>query len=161
MEALLNFDDGRTLTAINTVKELAKNHPRHPHVRAVLHQLALLGKATRPPSEPTNIHWMLERETDWRQAWPLHNVAVAPVLDTQELKQHALKANAWSLLLSGQGVGKHAGKKAYKRLPDEVPIGLYTHLGGLTITIAGMPVDLGLPSGIDIGSARKLGLLEA
>ena len=44
--SLLNFDDGRSLTAINTVKELAKDYPRHPHVRAVLHQLALLGKAT-------------------------------------------------------------------------------------------------------------------
>jgi hypothetical protein len=160
VQALLNFDDGRSLTAINTVKELAKDHPRHPHVRAVLHQLALLGKATRPPSEPTNIHWIIERETDWKHAWPQHNVTVAPVLDTQELKQHALKANAWSLLLGEQGVSKPAGKGAYKQLPDEVPLGLYTHLGGLTITISGMPVDLGLPSNIDIGAARKLGLLN-
>ena len=77
VQALLNFDDGRSLTAINTVKELAKDYPRHPHVRAVLHQLALLGKATRPPSEPTKIHWVIERETDWKHAgpfttWPLH-----------------------------------------------------------------------------------------
>ncbi len=160
VQALLNFDDGRSLTAINTVKELAKDYPRHPHVRAVLHQLALLGKATRPPSEPTNIHWIIERETDWKHAWPQHNVTVAPVLDTQELKQHALKANAWSLLLGEQGVSKPAGKRAHKQLPDEVPLGLYTHLGGLTITISGMPVDLGLPSNIDIGAARKLGLLN-
>ena len=161
VQALLNFDDGRSLTAINTVKELAKAYPRHPHVRAVLHQLALLGKATRPPSEPTNIHWAVERETDWKQAWHLHNVAVAPVLDTPELKQHALKANAWSLLMGEKGVSKPAGKKAYKQLPEVVPLGLYTHLGGLTITISGMPVDLGLPSNIDIGAARKLGLLDA
>ena len=161
VQALLNFDDGRSLTAMNAVKELAKDHPRHPHVRAVLHQLALLGKATRPPSEPTNIQWVIERETDWKHAWSLHNVAVAPVLDRQELKQHAIKANAWSLLLGQQGVSKRAGKKAYKQLPDEVPLGLYTHLGGLTITISGMPVDLGLPANIDITAARKLGLLDA
>ena len=82
VQALLNHDDGRSLTAINTVKKLAETYPRHPHVRAVLHQLASSGKATRPLSEPTNITWMIEKDTDWKQAWPLHNVAVPPVLDT-------------------------------------------------------------------------------
>ena len=104
---------------------------------------------------------MIEKDTDWKQAWPLHNVAVPPVLDTPSLKRHAIKANAWCLLLREQGVNRASAKKAHNQLPDEVPIGLYTHLGGLTITIAGMPVDLGLPSTIDIGAARKLGLLDA
>lgn len=161
VQALLNHDDGRSLTAINTVKKLAETYPRHPHVRAVLHQLASSGKATRPLSEPTNITWMIEKDTDWKQAWPLHNVAVPPVLDTPTLKRHAVKANAWSLLLREQGVNQASAKKAHSQLPDEVPIGLYTHLSGLTITIAGMPVDLGLPSTIDIATARKLGLLDA
>ena len=52
--ALLNHDDGRHLTAINKVKALAKQHPRHPHVRAVLHQFAALGKAERPPLNQQN-----------------------------------------------------------------------------------------------------------
>lgn len=161
VQALLNHDDGRSLTAINTVKELASTYPRHPHVRAVLHQLAMSGKATPPLSEPTNITWAIEKDTDWKQAWLLHNVAVSPVLDTPSLKQHAVRANAWSLLLTEQGVNRASRKKAYTQLPDETPLGLYTHLGGLTITIAGMPVDLGLPAAIDIAAARKLGLLDA
>ena len=65
-----------------------------------------------------------------------------------------------TLLLTDDGLGKHAEKKTAKRLPDQVPLGLYTHMGGLIITIAGMPVDLGLPAGIDLKTARKLGLLD-
>ncbi len=160
VQALLNFDDGRSLTAINAVKQLALDHPRHPHVRGVLHELAAMGKARRPPSEPTNIQWAVENDTDWKDAWSLHNVAVPPVLDTNDLKQHAVRANAWTLLLTDDGLGKHAEKKTAKRLPDQVPLGLYTHMGGLIITIAGMPVDLGLPAGIDLKTARKLGLLD-
>ena len=160
VQALLNFDDGRSLTAINAVKQLALDHPRHPHVRGVLHELAAMGKARRPPSEPTNIQWAVENDTDWKDAWSLHNVAVPPVLDTNNLKQHAVRANAWILLLTEEGLGKHAEKKTAKRLPDQVPLGLYTHMGGLIITIAGMPVDLGLPAGIDLKTARKHGLLD-
>lgn len=160
VRALLNFDGGRNLTAINTVKELASLAPRHPHVRAVLHQLAALGKAKRPPSEPTKVRWVLEDETDWKRSWKQHNVAIPPVFDSTELKQHALKANAWSLMMSEKGVDHHTSKKAYKALGDEPPIGLFTHLTGLTITIGGMPVDLGLPAGIDLKSAKKNGLLD-
>jgi hypothetical protein len=160
VRALLNFDGGRTLTAINTVKELFSSAPRHPHVRAVLHQLASLGKAERPPSEPTKIRWVLEDETDWKQSWKQHNVAIPPMFDTVEFKQHAMKANAWSLMMSEKGVGHHASKKAYKALRDDALIGLFTHLTGLTITIGGMPVDLGLPAGIDLKSAKKNGLLD-
>ena len=157
--ALLNHDDGRHLTAINKVKALAKQHPRHPHVRAVLHQFAALGKAERPASEPTKIHWMLEEETDWKRSWPLHNVVIPPVMDTTELKQHAVNGNAWVMMLGGD-LSKHAKKGAHNSLDDEVPIGLFTHLKGITITIGGMPVDLGLPADINLKAARKNGLLD-
>ena len=159
MAALLNHDDGRHLTAVNKVKALAKQHPRHPHVRAVLHQFAALGKAERPSSEPTKIHWMLEEETDWKRSWPLHNVAVPPVMDTTELKQHALNANAWVMML-GSDLSNHAKKGAHNSLVDDLPLGLFTHLKGITITIGGMPVDLGLPANINLKAARKNGLLD-
>ena len=41
----------------------------------------------------------------------------------------------------------------WKKIPyngeQEAPHGLYLHLYGVITTIAGMPVDLGLPSGIN------------
>ena len=160
VKALLNFDGGRTLTAINSVKQLAILSPRHPHVRAVLHQLATLGMAKRPPSEPTKIRWAVEDETDWKRSWNMHNTAIPPVFDSTELKQHALQSNAWSLLLSEKGVRQHTSKKAYKMLRGDVPLGLFTHLTGITITIGGLPVDLGLPSGIDLKEAKKNKLLD-
>ena len=103
---------------------------------------------------------VLEEETDWKRSWKQHNVAIPPVFDSTELKQHAVKANAWSLMMGEKGVEHHASKRAYKGLGDEAPIGLFTHLTGLTITIGGMPVDLGLPAGIDLKSAKKNGLLD-
>ena len=63
-------------------------------------------------------------------------------------------------MMGEKGVEHHASKRAYKGLGDEAPIGLFTHLTGLTITIGGMPVDLGLPAGIDLKSAKKNGLLD-
>lgn len=158
--ALLNHDAGRHLTAINAVKELAAKHPRHPHVRAVVHQLSLEGKAKRLTSEPSKLHWLLENETDWTLSWPLHNVAVPPSLDSNELKQHAVKANAWVLLTTEGGVVNHASKKVHRPLPQALPLGLFTHLNGLIITIGGMPVDLGLPAGLKLAAAEKHGLLD-
>ena len=158
--ALLNHDAGRHLTAINAVKELAAKHPRHPHVRAVVHQLSLEGKTKRLTSEPSKLHWLLENETDWTLSWPLHNVAVPPSLDSNELKQHAVKANAWVLLATEEGVVEHASKKVHRHLPQELPLGLFTHLNGLIITIGGMPVDLGLPAGLKLTAAEKHRLLD-
>ena len=158
--ALLNHDSGRKLSAVNALKSLAKQHPRHPHIRAVMHQFARLGHTERPPSEPTKIHWVIEKEADWKRSWKLHNVAIPPIMDTNELKRHAVQANAWSLMLGGD-VSEHANKNVHKSLQDDVPLGLFTHLQGITITIGGMPIDLGLPAGINLKAAQKNGLLDA
>ena len=157
--ALLNHDSGRNLSAVNAIKKLAQQHPRHPHIRAVMHQFAKLGRTQRPPSEPTKIHWVLENEADWKRSWKLHNVAIPPIMDSIELKRHAVKANAWSLMLGGD-VTQHAKKNVHKSLQDDVPLGLFTHLQGITITIGGMPIDLGLPAGINLKAAQKNGLLD-
>ena len=157
--ALLNHDSGRTLSAVNALNTLSNDHPRHPHVRAVMHQFARLGQTKRPPSEPTGIQWVLENEGDWKASWNLHNVAVPPVMDSTMLKKHAVQANAWTLML-GSEVALHGKKNIHSKLQDEVPLGLFTHLQGITVTIGGMPVDLGLPAGIDLKSAEKNGLLD-
>ncbi len=158
--ALLNHDEGRHLTAINAVNQLAKDNPRHPHVRAVMHQLSLEGKAKRLTSEPSKLHWLVENETDWAATWALHNVAVPPSLHSSALKNHAVKANAWVLLTTEKGVANHASKKPQAALPETLPLGMFTHLSGLTITIGGMPVDLGLPAGLNLVASEKQGLLD-
>ena len=76
-----------------------------------------------------------------------------------ELKRHAVQANAWSLMLGGD-VSEHTKKNVHKSLRDDVPLGLFTHLQGITITIGGMPIDLGLPAGINLKAAQKNGLLD-
>ena len=72
-------------------------------------------------------------------------------MDTTELKQHAVNGNVGD---DAGDLSKHAKKGAHNSLDDEVPIGLFTHLKGITITIGGMPVDLGLPADINLLKER-------
>lgn len=160
VRALLNLDDGRTLTAISSLEKLAKQHPRHPHVKTILHHFARVGKTKMPSSETTKIEWLCDQETDWRQHWPLHNTVIPPVMDNEALKLHAWKSNAWSALLTPDGLEGKRKKNQHKSLPSEAPVGLYVHLSGLVATIGGMAIDLGLPNDFNHGQAMKAGLLE-
>lgn len=159
VQSLLNFDAGRVNTAVRQIDALATSHPRDPSVRAVLNMMAKLGHTKRPPSEPTSMEWATERDTDWRQQWSEHHVAVPPALETPNLKAHAWTANAWvgwgtkAMTVSNQ-------KKAIRQLPTELPMGLFLHLTGVMSTIKGQPVDLGFPGGIDLDAANRLGLLD-
>ena len=81
-------------------------------------------------------------------------------LHSSALKNHAVKANAWVLLTTEKGVANHASKKPQAALPETLPLGMFTHLSGLTITIGGMPVDLGLPAGLNLVASEKQGLLD-
>jgi hypothetical protein len=62
-------------------------------------------------------------------------------------------------------VAKYYNKRsAWKRIPynsneKETPTGLYLHLYGIIVTIGGMPVDLGIPAGLDIEALENRGLL--
>ena len=158
--ALLNDDAGRTLTAVNMLEKLAKDHPRHPHVRSILHRFAERNQTKVPPSEPTKLEWVVDQRPDWRMHWALHNAVVPPVMDQDDLKLHAANANAWIHLLKEGGLAKRNKKNNHRNLPSEMPLGLYTHLTGLTITIGGMPIDLGLPSSMDIEAVKKAGLFD-
>ena len=158
--ALLNHDAGRTLTAVDMLEKLRKKHPRDPHVRGALHQFAQLGQTRRPASEPTKLQWIFEEETDWWLRWSKHNATVPPVLDKEVLKAHAMNANAWVGLLSSDEWTKLGRKNAHQSLPDNLPIGLYTHLTGIVVSIGGMPVDLGLPASFDHQAATKANVLD-
>ena len=89
-----------------------------------------------------------------------HNATVPPVLDKEVLKVHAMNANAWVWLLSSDEWAKVGRKNGHRNLPDNLPIGLYTHLTGLVVTIGGMPVDLGLPASFDHQTATKANVLD-
>ena len=160
VKALLNHDDGRSLTAISTLENLAQKHGRHPHLRSVLLQFARLGHTKMPPSEPTKMEWVCDQETDWRQHWIQHNTAIPPAFEQDELKRHAWESNKWVGLLSQEAWKQRNKKNAHRHLPNEGPLGLYLHLTGLTVTIGGMPVDVGLPSIYDPAAVEKAGLLD-
>ncbi len=160
VKALLNHDSGRHLTAVNALESLAVLQPRHPHVRTVLHRLAQMGETKSPASEPTRMEWLCDQETDWRRKWKKHNIAVPPMLDQEELKLQAWNNNAWIALLGEQTWAKRGKKNQHHLLPDETPLGLYVHLTGLTVTIGGMAVDLGLPNTYHHQTVEKAGLLD-
>ena len=87
--------------------------------------------------------------------WPiLHTVHISPRLGSTQARKHAGRANAWIVHSKDQSVSKYWMKSnLWKKIPyngeREPPHGLYLHLYGVITTIAGMPVDLGLPSGIN------------
>ena len=160
VKALLNHDDGRSLTAISTLENLVQKHGRHPHLRSVLLQFARLGHTKMPPSEPTKMEWVCDQETDWRQHWIQHSTAIPPAFEQEELKRYAWESNKWVGLLSQEAWKQRNKKNAHRHLPNEGPLGLYLHLTGLTVTIGGMPVDVGLPSIYDPAAVEKAGLLD-
>ena len=160
VQALLNHDAGRTLTAVKMVEELAAKNPRDPHVSTVLNQFARLGYGKAPSSEPTKMVWTTEESTDWAIHWHRHNVALPPSMKTEALKLHALQANAWVGLTSEDGMAKVNKKDISRSLPDELPLGLYTHMAGIVVTVGGMPVDLGYPASMDGKSVMKASLLD-
>ena len=159
VQCLLNVDAGRLNTAVRQIDALATLHPRHPSVRTVLNMMAKLGLTKMPPSEATNMEWATERDTDWRHHWGEHHVAVPPALETQQLKAHAWKANAW-VLWGTKGMNVSTQKKAVRQMPNELPMGLFLHLSGVVSTIKGQPIDLGFPGGLDLNAAERQGLLD-
>lgn len=160
VKALLNHDDGRTLTALSSLEKLAKEHPRDPNVKTVMMQFARKGEVPLPASEPTKIEWICDQETDWRMDWSRHNVKIPPVLDNDDLKAHALQNNAWTALLTPDARKALKSKNGHRTLRSDLPLGLYTHLSGIVVTVGGMPVDLGLPVSYQHEQAVKAGLLS-
>ena len=165
--ALLHLDEGRVNTATKIAEELGKNKSRHPHLRSLLRHLDSLGQTLAASSEPTGIEWLRDSGLDWVNAWPYrHTVAPAPALLTKDLQKHAWKANGWiahSVENSlDQAIKK--GNNGWKMLAkikseNDLPTCLYTHLTGVIVTIGGMPVDLGLPGDIDLGTLEKIGMI--
>jgi len=160
VKALLNHDDGRTLTALSSLETLAKEHPRDPNVKTVMMQFARKGEVPLPASEPTKIEWICDQETDWRMDWSRHNVKIPPVLDNDDLKAHALQNNAWTALLTPDARKALKSKNGHRTLRSDLPLGLYTHLSGIVVTVGGLPVDLGLPVSYQHEQAVKAGLLS-
>ena len=161
-QSLLNFDQGRTMTAVDLAERIAKEHPRNPHVKSIMVQYAALGHTKMPSSEHTKIEWLFELGSDWRVTWPKHTVAPAPSLESHLLRQHAWSANAWVALASEKEMEEllRSRKPPLQDLPESLPLALYTHLSGLIVTIGGMPIDLGLPGTINLAAADKNGLLS-
>lgn len=160
VQALLNLDGGRRLTAISSVEALAKRHPRDPNVRTLVHHFARLGETGLPSSEPTKIEWVCDQEMDWRHRWKHHNVKIPPSLESEELKLHAWQANAWVGLACEGGLSSKTNKHHHRRLPSALPTGLYTHFSGIVVTVGGMAIDLGLPPSYHHEAAKKAGLID-
>lgn len=165
--ALLHLDEGRVNTATKIAEELGKNKSRHPHLRSLLRHLDSLGQTLAASSEPTGIEWLRDSGLDWVNAWPYrHTVAPAPALLTKDLQKHAWKANGWIAHSAENSLDQaiKKGNNGWKMLAkikseNDLPPCLYTHLTGVIVTIGGMPVDLGLPGDIDLGTLEKIGMI--
>jgi hypothetical protein len=154
--ALLHLDANRPNTAVRIGRDLRVKEPRHPHVRSLIRILNELGLLDAMATEPTKMTMLIDSEGDWMREWPiLHTVHISPRLGSTQARKHAGRANAWIVHSQEQSVSKYFSKSSlWKKIPyngeNQAPHGLYLHLYGVITTIAGMPVDLGLPSGINI-----------
>ncbi|MEK9731156.1 MAG: hypothetical protein VW230_05305 [Candidatus Poseidoniales archaeon] len=144
-QSLLHLDGGRRLSAQNIAIDLWKQHPRHPWVRAMQRLYADIDLGTMPSSEDTGMEWAINKEANWRSQWRFHRAAVPPLLDSQGLKEHAFQANAWILFSHPEFTIKKSKKKYGKFIPDHLPIGLFLHMSGIVVSVAGVPIDLGYP----------------
>ena len=153
--ALLHLDANRPNTAVRIARELRRSEPRHPHVRSLIRILNELGLLEAMATEPTKMTMLIDSAGDWMREWPiLHTVHISPRLGSTQARKHAGRANAWIVHSKEQSVSKYWMKSnLWKKIPyngeQQPPHGLYLHLYGVITTIAGMPVDLGLPSGIN------------
>ncbi|MGB1985291.1 MAG: hypothetical protein ACPHS8_02475 [Candidatus Poseidoniaceae archaeon] len=162
--ALLHLDANRPNTSVRIGRELRVKEPRHPHVRSLIRILNELGLLDAMATEPTKMTMLIDSEGDWMREWPiLHTVHISPRLGSTQSRKHAGRANAWIVHSQDQSVSKYFSKSnLWKKIPyngeHQAPHGLYLHLYGVITTIAGMPVDLGLPGGINIDDLirRKL-----
>ncbi len=163
--ALLHLDANRPNTAVRIARDLRANEPRHPHVRSLVRILNELGLLEGMATEPTKMTLLVDSEGDWMRDWPiLHTVHVSPRLGSTASRKHAGRANAWIVHSKEQSISKFYNRKnLWKKIPydgeNQPPHGLYLHLYGIITTVAGMPVDLGLPSGISIEDLRARGLI--
>ena len=162
--ALLHLDAGRPNTAVRIARELRMKEPRHPHVRSLIRILNELGLLDAMATEPTKMTMLVDSEGDWMRDWPiLHTVHVSPHLGSTKSRKHAGRANAWIVHSKDQSVSKFYKKRnLWKKIPytgeNQMPHGLHLHLYGIITTIAGMPVDLGLPCGINVDDVMSRGL---
>ena len=163
--ALLHLDANRPNTAVRIGRELRMKEPRHPHVRSLIRILNELGLLDAMATEPTKMTMLVDSEGDWMRDWPiLHTVHVSPRLGSTAARKHAGKANVWIVHSKEQSVSKFYNRtNLWKKIPytgeNQPPHGIYLHLYGIITTIAGMPVDLGLPSGINIDDLLVRGII--
>jgi hypothetical protein len=167
VRSLLHIDAGRIHTGIRMAEKLAKEHPRHPHVRNLVGELSRGGHMDMLPSEATPIEWLNDSGLNWLDGWMRkHVVAPPPTFGKKSLIQHAWHSNGWSAMDgSGSLVTAHAKKSSgWKTLqkvwPNGLPMCLHLHLTGIIVTISGMPVDLGFPGALDLKTIDKKQLLE-
>ena len=163
--ALLHLDANRPNTAVRIARDLRANEPRHPHVRSLVRILNELGLLEGMATEPTKMTLLVDSEGDWMRDWPiLHTVHVSPRLGSTASRKHAARANAWIVHSKEQSISDFYNRtNLWKKIPyngeNQPPHGLYLHLYGIITTVAGMPVDLGLPSGINIENLQGRDLI--
>lgn len=166
VRALINHDEGRVHTAADMAEKLFDSNSRHPHIRTFIHYLATIEHTEYTLSEETGMEWCIDSGLDWVNAWAnMHNVAPAPELRNKQLRKHAWQANAWIAHDVANGLTNALQHKAkgWKKLATNnqtLPICLYTHLTGIVVTLGGLPVDLGLPGGLDLQAIEDSGLID-
>ena len=144
-QSLLHLDGGRKLSAQNIAMDLWKQYPRHPWVRAMQKVYADINIGTMPSSEDTGMEWAINKDSDWRSQWRHHRASIPPILDSIGLKNHSITANSWILFSNPEFTPKTSKKKYLQYVPNQLPIGLFLHMSGIVVSVAGMPIDLGYP----------------
>ena len=125
--------------------DLWKQYPRHPWVRAMQKVYADINIGTMPSSEDTGMEWAINKDSDWRSQWQHHRASIPPILDSIGLKNHSITANSWILFSNPEFTPKTSKKKYLQYVPNQLPIGLFLHMSGIVVSVAGMPIDLGYP----------------
>lgn len=167
VRSLLHMDAGRINTGITMAEKLAAEHPRHPHVRNLIGELARGGYLDMLPSEPTPIEWLNDSGLDWLDGWVRkHVVAPPPTFGKKPLIRHTWNSNGWAAMNGSGSLEEAIRKKSngwkviQKVWPNGLPMCLHVHLFGIIVTVSGMPVDLGFPGNLDLKTIEKKGHLE-
>ncbi len=173
--ALLMMDNGMSLSAREIRRNLAEKHPHHPAVRALQGHLLRSGVEDRPmdEAEASEFDWPVNDGTrkpiELLIVWlDRYNVVPYEGEYDDECGAHMMNANCWLMHNASNKVGIHPsavkpkvwGKAAGWPEANEHPVGNHLLMSGLIATVNGLPVDMGLPTCINLEDPRVRLVLE-
>ncbi len=173
--ALLLVDTGMPLSSRNIRRDLSAKHPHHIAVRALQAHLLKHGIEEQPIEvmDGSEFDWPVNDGTrkpiEMQMAWlSRYNLVPYEGEYDEACGVHMMDGNSWLMYKSSEKVGIHPSavksriwsKAAGWPKLGEIPAGNHLLMSGLIANVNGVPMDMGLPTMINLEDPRVRLVLE-